>query len=94
MRVIPTGEKLRFWVESETPRHRPYLVDVMADHAGVPQNGVCNCPHFEIGLQALFRTGKNAGQPLRCKHIRAAREFALSAMLGELSRIEKEPKGK
>jgi len=71
-------DTFRYLVKSFTDSTE-YLVDI-AEHDWI---GECNCPHW------IARLGKKVreGERLRCKHVNAARDYALDG-LGR--RLEKE----
>lgn len=67
-RVEPvTGEIFRYFVKSWNGPNT-YLVDLAEEEF----QGVCSCPHHQIRIQKIRLEGKKA----RCKHVRAAIEYA------------------
>jgi len=85
IRVTPIrGELKRFFVDSERPGQHPYLVD-LDSYDG---NGECACDNFRIRLvskvQTEARKPKNQRWPMRCKHIKWAREYLLDKLLAAL----------
>ena len=84
MRVIPIkGEPTRFYVQSATNPDREYLVDIDAYDC----IGQCACPNFTFNLNKHLRHGRRGNQ-FRCKHIEAARDYALNLTL-KLHRLQK-----
>lgn len=70
MTVEPVmGEVGRYWVESESTEGR-HLVDLLS--------GECGCASW-VCRQRAYKA--KWGVPLRCKHIIAAREYALDDYL-------------
>lgn len=74
----------RWRVHSETEKDVWYLVDVMAYH----KTGRCVCPHFTMRLEPMARLVTEEMDCLRCKHIRAARNKLLNALLDEIAEPE------
>lgn len=68
----------RILVPSFTDPLTSYLVD-LKEHGG---NGRCGCEHFQFRLAPQMPSdGSAPPHPMRCKHIRRAREFVLNAIL-------------
>lgn len=89
IRVTPIrGEYKRFFVDSERPGKPPYLVD-LDSYDG---NGECRCKNFTVKCEpqakAQLTLPKNQRWPMRCKHIKWAREYLLDLFLDNL-RTEK-----
>lgn len=69
----------RWRVESESRPSAPHLVDLL----GYDGNGECSCPHFVFTLARELKMGRVPSPATRCKHIRAAREALLNALIRE-----------
>ncbi len=68
----------RLFVDSFTDPNVRYLVD-LKEHGG---NGRCSCPDFCFRLAAKMPADGDAPRaPLRCKHIRSARDFVLTQIM-------------
>src|SRR3954469_5681932 len=85
IRVTPVrGEATRFFVDSERAGKHPYLVDLQSFDG----NGECACDNFRIRLESRARQEarkpKNQRWPMRCKHIKWAREYILDLFLDAL----------
>ena len=74
VRTIP-GEDTRFFVPSDQSNDEAddYLVDLLAYHG----NGCCACQDFCFRCEPLVKNRLGPGLPVRCKHLKRAREFAL-----------------
>lgn len=82
--VHPTGDILRFYVDSSRPGVDPYFVDLKAYWL----NGFCNCPDFDYRCKPSLVKRRNLSQdvrdklpPITCKHIEAAQRFAFRELL-------------
>jgi hypothetical protein len=68
----------RLWVDSFTELDTRYLVD-LAEHGG---NGRCSCPDFCFRLaKEMPPEGGAPRRPIRCKHIRLARDYVLTQII-------------
>lgn len=76
------GEKMRFHVESWSRENRPHLVDLLA-HAGL---GECSCKDWQTRAWPRIRDGETNGT--RCRHITAARDYFLNALLARMAAHE------
>jgi hypothetical protein len=65
------GEPLSFFVQSSTRLNLQHRVELDA-YAG---NGACGCENFEIKCRGKLENGAKKSAGLRCRHIRAARDF-------------------
>lgn len=84
MKVFPiNGEPTRFHVLGSNGIR--YLVD-LASWSG---NGQCGCPHFEYRLEPKLRLGAEPGREMRCKHLAAARDYALDLTLRQHKNLAK-----
>ncbi len=72
VRPIP-GERLRYWVGSESRPGVSFAVDLGKFSA----NGSCTCEQFTIKLAGPASRYFKTGQSARCKHIEAARDYEL-----------------
>ena len=75
---------LRWLVSSGTRPGVTHLVD-LADLDG---NGACSCEHFVFHLEPRLRSGKTT-TPLRCKHIKVAREALINRTIHLLEEIHR-----
>ena len=84
----------RVLVNSEEKPEEVYLVDLTAlprgiDHDGYMQfNGSCQCKDFIYRCLPKLKIPENKGMICRCKHLRYAREHALSFILPELKKAD------
>lgn len=73
------GELFRFYVRSANGGGE-YLVDIEERKF----QGECSCPHYTCRLAPKIAQGER-GSHLRCKHIQAARDFALDLYGGMIA---------
>lgn len=83
MRVNPIG-LMEFTVESSKNSKQLYRVDLLAYDC----RGRCDCFDFTCRREKLIAKGEST---TGCKHVKAAREFALNDMLARIAsnQIEK-----
>jgi hypothetical protein len=77
------GEATRFRVQGKSVNW--YLVD-LGEYNG---NGSCGCQHFEFRLKPTLERNHEIDwtrTPMRCRHIEAARQFALDVILKSYGR--------
>lgn len=83
-RIRQADCKTRWWVSSQSRPDVEHLVDLMFYH----QIGKCTCERFSFGLEPIARLATRPTDNLRCKHIRAAREALMDALLWQISEHE------
>ena len=83
--MITPWDNLRFMVPSRNGE-KDYLVD-LAEHEG---NGSCSCSHFKFRLEPKVKVGVE--RRMRCKHIMAARDYLVSALIERMSDAEEKTK--
>jgi hypothetical protein len=88
MRVHPTGDLLRFYVDSSKPGVDPYFVDLKAYWL----NGFCNCPDFDyrckpklVKRREFTPEVREKLPPIVCKHIEAAQRYCFRELLQRLT---------
>lgn len=57
-----------------------YKVDLLGDGG----NGECSCPHYQYRLKQLIKAGQTPSSATRCKHIRRARNLAMTLIIKEV----------
>lgn len=83
LKVTPVnGEPTCFLVTSENNQNTQYKVDILCHRIGNHWNGECGCDNFHFARMKLVR----AGTISRCKHLDAARDFALDNDLTNYAR--------
>lgn len=98
---IDDSDLCRYWVSSESDGDKEYIVDLCEYPRGVDVegnlvlNGACGltnerihgCRDFSFRCERELKNPANAGKIFRCKHIRCAREYALTILLPHLSKM-------
>ncbi len=76
------GESMSFFVQSSTRLNLQHRVEIDA----YGNNGACGCENFEIRCRGRLEKGAAPSNALRCRHIRAARDYFLTKIMGEISK--------
>ncbi len=84
----------RVMVSSEDKPEEEYLVDLVEwelglDKAGnMEYNGSCDCKDFLFRCLPMLKKPENMGKVYRCKHLRFARDHALTFLLPHLKQSD------
>lgn len=87
MNVRPFDSALRFMVGSDSGGETEYLVELDAFDG----NGRCACQHFQHRIEPELVAGHRFPSPVRCKHIKAAREYLTEAVIEKISAASTPP---
>jgi hypothetical protein len=80
------GEPFRFHVASFSKMEMIYLVDLEANDLA----GQCSCPNWAYRLGPKIA----AGERPRCRHIRAARDYAFDSLVRRLQHEMSKPRSR
>jgi hypothetical protein len=83
-RIQRHDSSTRWLVQSAALPEEWYLCDLMANH----QIGRCTCPDFTFNKEPVARLVRIPSDDLRCKHLRAVREYLLNSLLQEIGKNE------
>lgn len=78
--ITESGDRLRYFVTSESNPRARYLVDLLANGG----RGECSCRDFCCRCWPIVREGGRA----TCKHVHACREYFLDTVLQAMAEQE------
>lgn len=83
MTVRRYDSPLRYFVGSASRPNTEHLVELDAFHG----NGACQCENFDFNMRPILerRRHDHRNPPIRCKHIKAAREFLADDIIRRLT---------